>query len=213
VAAGRNALAAACETEFLFYLDDDTYPITGRVLAPALELLQSRPEVGLVTFLYTEDREIELPETAEAIPCSSMIGGASIVRVEALRKVGGFSEVLGYACEDTEFAWRMIGHGYEVVRMPIAWILHDHFATPRDQRWSERRYARNILLMHWIHFPALLAMALAAVRSALRLRRSPHVGYYLAGMVDAVRAILGGQIRRTVMPASRWIRVLRHERA
>jgi GT2 family glycosyltransferase len=211
VAAGRNRIGEICKTKFLFFLDDDTYPISSGVLDAAIQVMRTQFDVAILTFLCTEGDTVRLPIHFQTVSCSSMYGGASIVRVSAMLAVGGFNELLGYGCEDTEFAWNIIGNGLEVVRMPVAWIRHDHFASPRDHRWSERRYARNILLMHWIHFPFLVALCLALVRSCKRLLRSGHVGWYLAGMWDAFRIVVNGGAPRRVMGVSRWMRVLRTE--
>lgn len=113
-----------------------------------------------------------------------------MLRLSAFRQVGGYRELLGFGCEDTELAWRLIAAGFEVWEEPGYTILHDHTPIARDYGWEEWHYARNTVLMHALNrtWPAGFALGtLKGIRRAMisRCRWSAAAGL-AAGILGAL---------------------------
>src|SRR5699024_8663209 len=103
-------------------------------------------------------------------------GGAALLRVAALRAVGGVPA--GFFCyyEDTDTAWRLRLAGWRIGSAPNAIVYHRHgtssvLGSNSFHRWNER----NRLLMLLRCAPARVATAqcarFAALALALAIRR------------------------------------------
>ncbi|WP_299952276.1 glycosyltransferase family 2 protein [uncultured Modestobacter sp.] len=76
-------------------------------------------------------------------------GGAALLRVAAVRSVGGFPAPFFLYYEDTDTSWRLRRAGWQVRYEPTAVVHHQHSASsdqssPSFAYWNER----NRLLMH-----------------------------------------------------------------
>jgi len=100
---------------------------------------------------YGADRGLGEPsgnydEPAEVFGFS---GGAALVRMDALRQVGGFPERFFLYYEDTDTSWRLRRAGWSIRYAPGAVVHHRHAASSDP---GSRRFAyvteRNRLLMH-----------------------------------------------------------------
>jgi len=104
VAAARNTGIRAASGEYLTFLDDDDFILPTK-LERQVQLLDSRPEIGLVHcgYYHTDeagnpvDKMVFLPEgdVLKALVCENLIWvGAPLVRRRCLNRVGLFDEAL-----------------------------------------------------------------------------------------------------------------------
>ena len=76
----------------------------------------------------------------------SFCGGAAILRVDAVREVGGFDESMFAYREDFDLSWRLRLKGYRIVYVPKARIYHFGGAT-----WGPLSYDKIYLSSrHWL---------------------------------------------------------------
>ena len=158
-----GALAAALrhvETPLMAWLNDDAEP-SPDWLATLEDALAKAPTAAAVTSLLvrpdgtTQSAGVRLTAdghgadvTEPAGEVFGFCGGAVLLRVDALRAVGGVPA--GFFCyyEDTDTAWRLRLAGWDVVAAPDARVRHAHgvsseLGSPLFHRWNER----NRLLM------------------------------------------------------------------
>ena len=121
----RNVALKRVTSPFAVLLDDDSRP-TGDAVGRSLAILRDRPEVAAVV------GRVELPSgeiEAPALP-SVLLGGASCVRVSALRDVGFFPEEFFRQAEEYDLSARLWNAGYRVERYEDIVYRHDKTSAP-----------------------------------------------------------------------------------
>ena len=140
----RAVRDAAPEARFVLLLDQDSEPVPGSVeaLATGFEALQASGErVGCVgpTLLdvatglahgfhqctrWRWKRVYPAPGAAEPVPCANLNGSGTLVPVDLFLDLGGLEDDLFIDHVDTEWAFRVQGHGYRLFGIPQAVFRH-----------------------------------------------------------------------------------------
>ncbi|MGH9118695.1 MAG: glycosyltransferase family 2 protein [Acidimicrobiales bacterium] len=85
-------------------------------------------------------------------------GGASALRMQALRAVGGFDDDLFLYFEDTDLSWRLRSRGWEIWYEPTAVARHLYAASSDPASpFFVYQQARNMLIVFTRHAPAATA--------------------------------------------------------
>lgn len=151
-AAARNTGLAACDTDFVAFLDSDVLPrrgwlevLLGHFCDPAVALVAPRivglPGPDNLLARYEAVRSSldlgrrEAPVTPYGT-VSYLSSAAIIGRVATLRAVGGFDEDMRCG-EDVDLCWRLIETGARLRYEPIALVSHEHRIEPAA--WLRRK--------------------------------------------------------------------------
>ena len=143
------------------------------------------------------DRDWLVPAGQEHSPSEvfGLCGGACAIRREAWQALGGFREDLFMYYEDTDLSWRLREHGWAVVYVREAVVLHEHASSSgTSSAMFIRVNARNRILVAAAHSPAPVVMQ-ALARTVVRGLRGPRRGAVMTGLAQAV-ARLPRELRR-----------------
>ncbi|MEU7566891.1 glycosyltransferase family 2 protein [Streptomyces fradiae] len=208
-AVGRNLAVRQVHTPYVAFCDDDSWWEPGS-LAAAADLLDRYPLLASVTgriIVEPDGREDpivpELRDSPIAGPAwlpgpalGSFLAAASVLRTDAFRAAGGFSERLWLGGEEELLATDMAAHGSWLVY--ASQVTVHHAPSPvRDATLRRVHGLRNTLWFCWLRRPApaawrrTLFLARTVPRDAASLRA---FGLALAGLPWVLRE------RRVVPP-------------
>ena len=128
----RNLGVASTEAEVIVYIDAGCLPQRGwldRLVAPILE---GREQVTVGRFTSVRPSPYDMiaftPGYVPEAPTLNMAFSR-----EAFDKVGGFDESFSY-CSDTDFCWRLVDAGIDILMVPDAEITVDWGGGRRQSR-------------------------------------------------------------------------------
>jgi N-acetylglucosaminyl-diphospho-decaprenol L-rhamnosyltransferase len=150
----RNHAFAQARGEFIFSLDDDSYPAPGAVEI-ALKFLASRPSVAALT------ARAVLPDDkweASALP-RVILGGACVLRRSVIQKIGGFPPEFFRQAEEYDLSFRVWQAGYCVERCEELIFRHDKAPGGRSSAMTHQMDIRNNLILVERYLPRQLRRA------------------------------------------------------
>ncbi len=151
-----GALATALpqvSTPFMAWLNDDAQPERGWLAALEQALDTDGTAAAAASVLHAANGTVTSTgvalthigygqDTTGTLPFG-FCGGATLLRTDALRSVGGVADSLFCYYEDTDTSWRLRLAGYRVLAVPGARVRHlggasARHGTPAFHRWNER---------------------------------------------------------------------------
>jgi GT2 family glycosyltransferase len=217
-AVARNLALRRVTTPYVAFCDDDTWWEPGS-LRLAADALDQHPDVAAVTVrivvepggtddpIVTELANSPLPGRPglPGPPLMSIMAGASMVRCDAFREVGGFSPRLWLGGEEELLAADLVSRGYLLCYLADA-VVHHQASTLRDP--ARRRWLgiRNTLWFTWLRRPPA-----AAVRRTAELAASVPRDAVSATAFGAALAGLPWVLRERQPlppPVEEWMRLL-----
>jgi GT2 family glycosyltransferase len=207
--AARNVGAEAAGTPYAAFSDDDSWWRPG-ALRRAADLLDAHPRLAVVQAhilvgpeerddaICTEMAASPLPRAPglPGHPLLSFVACAVVVRVAALRAVGGFAERFGIGGEEELLGWDLAAAGWQMSYVPEI-VAHHH--PPRVAGGRPRRREvgiRNTLWTTWLRRP----LPAAARRTVHTLSRCPGDWVTARGVARALAGAPAVLRERRVSP-------------
>jgi GT2 family glycosyltransferase len=174
--------------EFILQLDDDSAPIGSDAIQRAVQIMESRPRIGALSF-----RIFNGPAMPGALPLAerryvtSFVGCGVLFRRRALHQTGGYQSFFGSEWEEEELGIRLLKAGWLIYFTPELVIHHHLSPLNRKTPTTWMRGFRNRLWAHVMHYrmDRLILESTwvlgVAVWDAIRLWR-PH--YLLLGLLQ-----------------------------
>lgn len=121
----RNLALRQMKSEFAVLLDDDSHPLDDAI-ERSVRHMQRHPDVAAVV------GRVELPGGAVEAPAmpAVLLGGASCVRLSALREVGFFPHDFFRQAEEYDLSCRLWDAGWRVDRFEDVRYLHEKVQAP-----------------------------------------------------------------------------------
>ncbi|WP_241668122.1 glycosyltransferase family 2 protein [Pedococcus bigeumensis] len=152
IPAGRNAGAAETTGDLLLFLDDDGW-LSQRGTAERIRAaFAGDPRLGVVSLRIvdpdtgeTQRRHVPRLRVGDPLRSSAVttfLGGASVVRRQAFEQAGGLPDAFFFAHEETDLAWRVLDHGWDIRYDAGAVMCHPATSPARHDVYF-RLNARN----------------------------------------------------------------------
>ncbi|OKK03572.1 glycosyl transferase [Streptomyces sp. CB03234] len=209
-AVGRNLAVRRVRTPYVAFCDDDSWWEPGS-LAYAADLLDRHDRLGAVTarilvepdgredpiVAELRDSPVQGPDWLPGPALGSFLAAATVLRTEAFRAAGGFSERLWLGGEEELLATDLATQGWWLAYV-AGMTVHHAPSVARDPTLRRVHGLRNTLWFCWLRRPVLPALrrTLDLARTVPRDRASLRAfGLALAGLPWVLRE------RRVVPPA------------
>lgn len=160
----RNYLMHHTDADYYFSLDDDAWFTKGDEISIGTRILEQRPEVAALAYdILSPDRPTPVLR-GKPYATAMFIGCGHILRLSAVRKVGGYEPMPGsYGGEEKDLCLRLLDAGYQIVKLPGVHVWHDKTPLARDLPEQHRSGVCNDLVLTLRRTPTLLlSVALAA---------------------------------------------------
>jgi GT2 family glycosyltransferase len=173
---GRNALVRAASAGLILLLDDDAALIDGASVERALAIAESDSQVAAVAFAQANADGTAWPEAMQPgrgqspryVP--TFIGFAHLINRDVFLSLGGYRESFVFYGEEKEYCLRLLEHGYRVVYLPDALVIHAQDSAGRSRQRYLRYVTRNDCLNALYNEPFWRAVWLVPARLGLYFR-------------------------------------------
>jgi GT2 family glycosyltransferase len=209
-AVGRNLGVERLATPYVAFCDDDTWWEPGSLTAAA-DVLDAHPCLAVVNARIVvepgarddpivaelRDSPVPGPDWLPGPALGSFLAGASVVRRDAFRSVGGFSSRLWLGGEEELLATDLLSAGWEICYLGQL-VVHHAPSPVRDATRRRRIGLRNTLWFTWLRRP----LAPALRRTVFLAVTAPRDRTSVLAWWDAVRGLPWVLARRRTRPRS-----------
>lgn len=141
------------------------------------------------------------PASQAIAECDVLAGPALLIRVAALRHVGGFDESFFHYYEDDDLTWRLRKHGFRLA-VSGQYITHSLGHSLSSHSPIAAYYlTRNRILFYRKHFSAWRCLA-PLVHEAIAIRTRIHIGHQMpnAKTIGVIHGLLNIRGQRRLLP-------------
>lgn len=173
----RNEMMARQGSKYFVSLDDDAWFLHGDEIAIAVEFLENNQSVAAIAFdILSADHPRPAPGGG-ARQAAMFIGCGHVLRLSAVREVGGYEPVPGhYGGEEKDLCLRLLDAGYKIMKLSGVHVWHDKTTVARHVPTQHRSGVCNDLAMALRRTPATLLPAAILVKFYRHTKFSIHHG-------------------------------------
>lgn len=150
----RNEMMLGSGAKYFCGLDDDAGFVGDDELEVAVQAMEAEPGWGAVAFDILDPGRPDPVERRRAIPVDTFIGCGHLLRLAAVRAVGGYAALPGlYGGEEKDLCLRFFDRGWDVVLLPGVNVWHGKTLAERDQAGQHASGVCNDLAIALRRFP------------------------------------------------------------
>ncbi len=192
--AARNLMMLSANEKYFVSLDDDAWFLEDNEIALAVAHMEQHPRTAAVAFDILSPERSSERRRGTATPVGIFIGCGHVVRLSAVKAVGGYRPFPGfYGAEEKDLSLQLLDRGYDIMRLDGVHVWHDKTPMVRDLVQQHRSGVCNDLSLTVRRTPAALlgtALTWKFIRHLVFARRNRLVGPCLLGFGDFL-----GQLR------------------
>jgi GT2 family glycosyltransferase len=214
----RDRMMREAQGEFIFSLDDDSYPEQLDCLAVIQKIFDAFPDLAVLHFPQRTD---EYPETllcqdfGKMRLTRSFANSGAVLRRSIYLQLSGFESNFFHMYEEVDYALQCIAAGYKIYYDPSITIRHHYSARGRSEIRVHHFHSRNEFWSTLIRcpFPYLVGLLIYRVFSQYRYawKRGPQwVIREPIWWIKALRGLPYCLRNRTVLPWEgyrNWLRL------
>ena len=148
---------AAAEGEYVFVLDDDSYPLKTSI-GDGLKYLKDNPKCGVLG--YNIFNTLKQKSQTEAFPRKSwlFVGCGALMRKEVIDKVGYFDENYFIYLHEMDYSIRVYDAGYSVDYAENLTVVHDQSLRSRGKNSKDPDTSSYIFYYTYLSFVTFLVL-------------------------------------------------------
>ena len=146
--------------EYIFVLDDDSYPLPGAV-SHCVQIMRENERCGIVACKIV-DESLEFVQSSHLSEGHAIdfVGCGAMIRKQVLDEVGYFAKYIFLYGHETDYSMKVRNAGWEIIYSLKAIVVHLRARSNRD--WKDgteiskramRHVNRSIILILVLHFP------------------------------------------------------------
>jgi len=176
---GRNSILDRVRSTHCFFMDDDAVLPHPEAIAQAVVAIETAPVVGVLGLIVIEDGRVAWGSrtTRSVVATQTFHGAGHLVRVSAVREVGGYAARLGIYTEESDLSIRLLDRGWFTAQCPEVEVIHLKNSN-RDVVERRRTRWRNEIDFKLRHCPfEWLPLALLAQYRSIARVMGPWEGW------------------------------------
>ncbi len=164
--AAYNRGAKEARGEYIFILDDDSFPASG-VDKKIIRHFAAEPDTGIIACNIKNDKTEEkykswhLPVTAEEDNWINFIGCGAVIRKELFCRAGFYPARFFLYENELDVSLKVLAFGYRIAYNEEYVVFHDYSSAKRGTDMQIYHGTKNKLLLLWKFFPYPLAIRLS----------------------------------------------------
>jgi GT2 family glycosyltransferase len=177
VPGGRNIGTYMGKAPYAVSIDNDAVFESNDALERVVEIFDSEPEIGVISFriknFYTgQDDELswafpkKLKENCESrFFATCFVGCGHAIRRNIFETVEGYDDALFFYWEETDFSYRVINLGYRLIYEPHISVLHKVSPEARIS-WENNRFyylVRNAIYINYKYYQQIPRVTIIAL--------------------------------------------------
>lgn len=156
----RNDLFKISDSEFVFFLDDDSWFDQEDAIVNALEVFKDYPEAGILNFrvkLRTGEMIPSIVIGKEPYNVGSFIGCAHAIRKSFFLNSDIYDEDYFRQGEERDLSIKCIEKGYNIMQVNNIIVCHNQVEAGRDHQFIHGYAFRNEVFFYLKYFPVILS--------------------------------------------------------